>query len=106
MSTSASQHYVGLSIFTGLEASSCLSLALGLPLLEADLAHLHWGTKQGSGEMFLASGRPYPPGTPNHDCGDYATLLIKFYDEMGAAQDNSNINEKDVPLTQLYIDKC
>ena len=99
MSTSTSQHYVGLSVFTGSEASSRLSLALGLPLLEADLAHLHWGTKQGSREMFLASGVPYPPGTPDRDCGDYATLLTTFYDEVGAAQDNSNIDVND----HLYL---
>lgn len=68
-------HYIGLSVYTGSTICSCISHALRVPLLEADQAYLHWGTKQGSREIFCASNIPFPRGTPDRDCHDYGTLL-------------------------------
>ena len=92
--SNAEQHYVGLSVFTGSSGCSRLSRALGLPLLEADLAHLHWGTKQGSREIFFAAKVPFPRGTPDTDCGDYDSLLTALNDE-SPNRDNNIYNWED-----------
>lgn len=92
--SNAKQHYVGLSVFTGSSGCSRLSRALGLPLLEADLAQLHWGTKQGSREIFSAAKVPYPRGTPDKDCGDYDSLLTALFDESQNC-DNNKYNWED-----------
>jgi len=79
-------HYIGLSVYTGSTICSCLSHALKVPLLETDQAYLHWGTKQGSREIFYASNIPFPRGTPDKDCHDYGQLVLhgklflKMYD--------------------------
>lgn len=55
---------VGLSVFTGSDSIDILSRQLGIRLLEASGDQLHFGTKQGSREIFAACGLSYPRGTP------------------------------------------
>jgi hypothetical protein len=83
------KHYVGLSVYTGSSSCSLLSEVLGLPLLEADQACLHWGTKQGSREIFYASQIPFPRGTPDIDCGDFETLLTTLPNATKQTEENN-----------------
>lgn len=57
---------VGLSVFTGSDLIDNLSKdILGIRVLEASGDQLHYGTKQGSREIFGACGLNFPKGTPN-----------------------------------------
>lgn len=57
--------YVGLSVFTGSDLIDNLSKEiLGIRVLEASGDQLHYGTKQGSREVFAACGLKFPKGTP------------------------------------------
>lgn len=49
--------------FNSTELERELSLQLGIPLLAADPALLHWGTKSGSREVFAACEVPHPDGS-------------------------------------------
>lgn len=64
----------GLSVFTGSDAADKLSRELGIRLLESSGSTLHWGTKQGSREVFAAVDVPHPPGTPSIDDDDLLTF--------------------------------
>ena len=57
--------FVGLTVFTGSDSIDLLSEQLGIRLLEASGHQLHWGTKQGSREIFAACGLTFPRGTPD-----------------------------------------
>lgn len=56
---------VGLSVFTGSDSIDTLSQELGIRLLEASGDQLHYGTKQGSREIFAECGLTFPKGTPD-----------------------------------------
>lgn len=60
----------GLSVFTGSNAVSKISTQIGVRLLEAHEHQLHYGTKQGSREIFDTCDIPFPPGTPDLCAGD------------------------------------
>ncbi|KAL3798711.1 hypothetical protein HJC23_004462 [Cyclotella cryptica] len=61
---------VGLSVFTGSDSLDILSRNLGIRLLEASGDHLHYGTKQGSREIFAECGLTFPRGTPDLPADD------------------------------------
>jgi len=65
-----SNPFVGLSVFTGSDSSDILSRKLGVRLLEASGDQLHYGTKQGSREIFAACGLNFPKGTPEFPADD------------------------------------
>ena len=60
----------GLSVFTGSYSVDSLSQTLGIRLLEASGDQLHFGTKQGSREVFAACGLTFPKGTPDLPADD------------------------------------
>ena len=64
-STGVGNTAVGLSVFTGSDSIDCISKQLGIRLLEASGNQLHYGTKQGSREIFAACGLNFPRGTPD-----------------------------------------
>lgn len=55
----------GLSVFTGSDSIDALSQELAIRLLEASGDQLHFGTKQGSREIFAACEIAFPKGTPD-----------------------------------------
>lgn len=64
---------VGMSVFTGSDSVDELSHKLGVKLLEASGESLHFGTKQGSREIFAACGISHPAGTPSLEDEDLLT---------------------------------
>lgn len=66
-------HTVGMSVFTGSDSVDELSHKLGVKLLEASGDTLHYGTKQGSREIFAACGISHPAGTPSLEDEDLLT---------------------------------
>mmetsp|Transcript_29754 Transcript_29754/g.64430 ORF Transcript_29754/g.64430 Transcript_29754/m.64430 type:complete len:752 (-) Transcript_29754:41-2296(-) len=66
----------GLSVFTGSNACDVLAHSLGLRLLESCGETMHFGTKQGSREIFEAAGIPHPAGTPDLTVGDDDLLTL------------------------------
>ncbi|KAL7494452.1 hypothetical protein ACHAWT_003145 [Skeletonema menzelii] len=64
---------VGMSVFTGSDSVDELSHKLGAKLLEASGESLHFGTKQGSREIFAACGISHPAGTPSLEDEDLLT---------------------------------
>lgn len=64
---------VGMSVFTGSDSVDELSHKLGIKLLEASGESLHFGTKQGSREIFAACGISHPAGTPSLEDEDLLT---------------------------------
>jgi hypothetical protein len=70
----------GLSVFTGSDSLDTLSRQLGIRLLEASGDHLHYGTKQGSREIFADLGLPFAKGTPDLPMDDD---LLTYGNEYG-----------------------
>lgn len=60
----AGREVEGLSVFTNSQAVDTLAKELKLPVLEAPLETLYFGTKQGSREIFRRAGVPHPAGVP------------------------------------------
>ncbi|KAL7544129.1 hypothetical protein ACHAWF_007516 [Thalassiosira exigua] len=63
----------GLCVFTGSNSVERLSDELGIRLLEASGETLHFGTKQGSRQIFAECGVPHPAGTPSAEDDDLLT---------------------------------
>jgi hypothetical protein len=63
----------GISVFTGSDSVDEISNKLGVKLLEASGDCLHFGTKQGSREIFAACGISHPAGTPSSEDVDLLT---------------------------------
>ncbi len=63
----------GMCVFTGSDSVDKLSHELGVKLLEACGESLHFGTKQGSREIFAACGISHPAGTPSLEDEDLLT---------------------------------
>ncbi|KAL7535968.1 hypothetical protein ACHAXR_006837 [Thalassiosira sp. AJA248-18] len=73
----------GLCVFTGSNSVDKLSHELDIKLLEASTDQLHFGTKQGSREIFAACGIPHPAGTPSADDDDLLTYGNRYREENG-----------------------
>lgn len=105
--------HVGLCGYTGSPASIELAETLGIRLLATrNVKSLHFGTKQGSKEIFNACNVPSAPGTPsNHDDdlltqGDISKSQTRYWTEhcryirtpkdlsMGIARQIKNFNIK------------
>lgn len=63
----------GMCVFTGSYSVDELSHELGIKLLEASGESLHFGTKQGSREIFAACDISHPAGTPSLEDEDLLT---------------------------------
>lgn len=74
----------GLCVFTGSDSMSKLSTQLGVRLLESSGDHLHFGTKQGSREVFAACGIPHPAGTPCIEDDDLLTCGDRHDEEVAS----------------------
>ncbi|MGB7444618.1 MAG: peptide ligase PGM1-related protein [Coleofasciculaceae cyanobacterium] len=62
-----------------------LSLQLGIPLLAPDPDLLHWGTKNGSRQIFAESDIPYPDGSELvHNVGDLAEAAAQLWERQSA----------------------
>lgn len=64
----------GLSVFTGSKLETALAEQLHLKLLESGDENLHWGTKQGSHEIFAVANVACPPSTPSPRDEDLLSL--------------------------------
>ncbi|KAL7438627.1 hypothetical protein ACHAXM_007429 [Skeletonema potamos] len=67
------ENTAGMCVFTGSNSVDELSHELGVKLLEASGESLHFGTKQGSREIFAACGISHPAGTPSLEDEDLLT---------------------------------
>lgn len=71
--------YAGLCVFTGSESADILSQKLGIRVLECSGDRLHYGTKQGSREIFDACGISHPAGTPSVGDDDLRTYGDRYH---------------------------